>query len=399
MRNLCILLVCLGFFGCRTTPSDLSEVEDQIAAIKRIENQTVADLWSKHVASETVTSNSSGKEIRADCKPRFYPHKEGTTRQGMVMYLHGFTACPQQYFDIAEILAGKGFDVFLPLMPGQGREGAGKDDYLKDLPSKLTQETYPPDNSRQHPRYREFIQKMNEIAAASTGIKAVAGLSGGGGLATAAAITGQTGSDNIWSRVLLYAPYYRNPGVGKVLSDVLGFFNPGVLNDWGNACRQNRSRPDGRAGYCSINVGAMLAMVQFGEEAAKDFGKIEIPVQFVLTEKDPTADNSAINRAFALSKNARLCTYPLGVPHSLINPNKDLLPDTEAFAGIREANAPSGPPYEWVEALNTDSVRFLTEGSFFPSGGLSTVEAAYGNQFPMCNPASLQPKIKGKKAS
>jgi hypothetical protein len=230
-------------------------------------------------------------------------------------------------------------------------------------------------------------------------LRALAGLSGGAGLATAAAIAGQTDYDNVWSRVLLYAPYYQNPGAVKIFSDIVGFFNPGVLNNWGDACRQNRSRANGRAGYCSINVGATQAMVQFGEEAARDFGKIQIPVQFVLTEKDPTADNSAINRAFVLGKNAHLCTYPLGVPHSLINPNKDLLPDTDAFAGIRDVNAPSGPPYEWVDALNIDSVRFLTEGSSFPSGGLSTVEAEYGNQFPMCNPASLQPKVKGNEAS
>jgi hypothetical protein len=173
MKNLHILLVCLGFWGCKTTQSDFSGTEGQEAATKRIENQTVADLWSKHVASETVALNSSGKEIVSDCKPHFYPHREGTVRKGMAMYLHGFTACPQQYFDIAEILSGKGFDVFLPLMPGEGRKATGKDDYLQDLPSKLTQETYPPNNSKQHPQYAEFAKNINEIAAASTGIKAV----------------------------------------------------------------------------------------------------------------------------------------------------------------------------------------------------------------------------------
>jgi pimeloyl-ACP methyl ester carboxylesterase len=389
MKNLCLVAICLGFWGCKTTQSQLSGAEDQDAAIQQIENQTVRGLWTAHIKYETKDRNTSGKEVRPDCKPRFYPHSESAPRKGMVMFFHGFTACPQQYFDIAEMLSAEGFDVFLPLMPGQGRVETGKEDHLKDLPSKGTMEVYPPNDSKQHPEYAVFVQKMNAIANASTGIKALAGLSGGGGLATDAAIAGQTATGNIWSRVLLYAPYYQNPGATKALADFVGFFNPGVKNDWGEGCRTNRSRANGRAGYCSVTVGATQAMVQYGEVAAANINKIQIPVQFVATEKDPTADNSAIYRAFVQVKNARICSYPLGVPHSLINPNKDLLPDDGSYAAIREDSIPSGPPYEWVDALNGDSVRFLTTGEWFPSSGESSIEKGYGNKFPMCNPATL----------
>lgn len=388
MKNLCLVALCLGFWGCKTTQSNLSGAEDQSAAIQRIENQTVRDLWTAHIRYETKERNSSGKEIRPDCMPRFYPHNESAPRKGMVMFFHGFTACPQQYFDIAEMLSAEGFDVFLPLMPGQGRLETGKEDYLADLPSKYTQERYQ-GNPLQHPLYVEFITRMNEIAATSTGVKALAGLSGGGGLATGAAIASQSATGNVWSRVLLYAPYYSNPGTTKALADVVGFFNPGVKTDWGDGCRRNRARVNGRAGYCSINVGATQAMVQYGEGATQEISKLQIPVQFVVTEKDPTADNSAIYRAFIQVKNAQICTYPLRVPHSLINPNKDLIPDTEEFSSIREKDVPSGPPYEWVDALNVDSVNFLTSGEWFPSSGESLIEKGYGNKFPMCNPATL----------
>jgi pimeloyl-ACP methyl ester carboxylesterase len=391
MKNLCLIAVCLSFWGCKTTQSKLGSAEDQVAAMSRMENETVLKLWQDHVANETSDRNTSGRSIRPDCMPRFYPHSENVTRKGMVMFFHGFTACPQQYFDIAEMLSQEGYDVFLPLMPGQGRVEKGKDDHLSDLPSKGTLETFEPDNTKQHPLYVQFVKKMNAIAAASTGTKALAGLSGGGGLATGAAVLGQTANGNIWSRVLLYAPYYRNPSANKVLADVIGFFNPGVTTNWGEACRVNRARVNGRAGYCSVSAGATQAMVHYGEEAAASINKVQIPIQFVVTEMDPTADNQAIFQTFSRAAKARICTYPQGVPHSLINPNKDLIPDddVELHKKLRDKNIPSGPPYEWVDALNGDSVRFLTSGEWFPSSGESSIENGYGNRFPMCNPAAL----------
>jgi pimeloyl-ACP methyl ester carboxylesterase len=394
MKNLSMIAICLSLWSCKTTQSNLSSAEDQKSAIQRIENNEVRKLWTDHVASETKELNTSGKDILADCKPRFYPHRENTSRKGMVMFFHGFTACPQQYFDIADMLSAEGFDVFLPLMPGQGRAATGKEDYLKDLPSKSTLEKYS-GGSRQHPRYIKFVETMNAIAKASTGAKVLAGLSGGGGLATGAAIAGQSENGNIWTRILLYAPYYKNPSINGAAADFVGFFNPGVTMDWGEACRYNRARIGGRAGYCSISVGATLAMVQFGEAAAAEIGKLRIPVQFVVTELDPTADNSAISNAFSQVKDARICSYPYPVPHSLINPNRDLLPDIKddsVIVKMRDKNAPSGPPYEWVDALNGDSVRFLTTGEWFPSSGESVEEKKYKNSFPMCNPATLTPQ-------
>jgi hypothetical protein len=189
---------------------------------------------------------------------------------------------------------------------------------------------------------------------------------------------------------LLYAPYYLNSGLAKTLADTAGFFFPGVKSDWGEGCRVNRARPNGRAGYCSINAGATQAMVQFGEEVAQETDKILIPVQIAGVEEDPTADNSAMARAFRKMKNAKLCYYPLGVPHSLINPDRDLIPD-KGFSAIRDPKLPPGPPYKWVAYLNKDSVNYLTQGTFFPSSGQSANEAKFGNPFPMCNPATLNP--------
>lgn len=351
---------------------------------ENFENDTVRRLWSDYVDLETIELNSSQRPIQSDCQPRFYPadHTSSPSRKGMVMFFHGFSACPQQYFKVAELLSQQGFDVFLPLSPGHGRMPDAQDiDYLDDLPSKKTAE-----KPYVHSRYAEFVKTMNEIAAASSGIRVIAGLSGGGGLASTAALMGQDDYDGkLWDRALLYAPYFKNPGPTQGLVDAVGFFNPGVKNDWGDSCRRNRSRPDGRDGYCAVTVGATIASVQLGDSAAQRFDQLNIPVQFVGVESDPTADNSAMVRAYQRAPEASFCFYPVGTPHSLINPEKDLLPDSIEYADIRDESLPSGPPYTWVPYLEQGSVDFITKGVWFPKKGISEIEAEFGHMIQMCH--------------
>lgn len=387
-----LLFAYLGLTACRITDSQISSDTKPnglaINDLSKIENQTVRALWEQHVERETVTENTAPDQaVQPDCHPRFYPARDGVKRRGMVMYFHGFTACPQQYFDIASMLADRGFDVFLPLMPGQGRAPSGDSDHLDDLPSQArwASNTPPPP----HPRYVAFVEEMNQIAEHSTGIKALAGLSGGAGLATGAAIAGQSDDGNLWDRVLLYAPYYLNPGIQRYASGILGFIYPGLTNNWGEACLVNRSRPGGRHGYCSIKVENVQAMVQYGQVMASQADAINIPVQIAGVEEDPTADNTAIVQAYKSMPNAQLCFYPKGVPHSIINPNRDVLPDTtEQFRKLR-GNAPP-PPYSWLLPMQRDSVKFLTEGTWFPSSGEAPNEKKFLKEsFPLCDPPQL----------
>jgi alpha-beta hydrolase superfamily lysophospholipase len=308
---------------------------------------TAAQLWQKHIELET-----GGKNIQPGCVPRFYQANPAAERRGTVMFFHGFTACPQQYFDISELLAQKGWDVYLPLMPGQGRvpDAPTKDkENHMDLPSTDNPNEYK-DGDDENDRLQFFVKSMNEIAAATPGEKVLVGLSGGGGLATGAAADGQ----GLWNRVLLYAPYYKNPGVSGPLSAFLDRVMPGFVTDWGPKCRQNRTSAVGRAGLCALSVGAARAMTNYGVNAARRANKITVPVQFVGVTADPTADNTAIHDVYKLMKDrAQMCVYPKGVPHSIINPKSD---------------APDLDPY-WVPAMQQASIDFITEGTWFPSSG------------------------------
>lgn len=382
---------------------------DLIDSLDLMENQELRRLWTEHIVYETETMNTSGLPVQEECQPRFYPAAPQVERRGMAMFFHGFTACPQQYFDIAELLAKRGYDVYLPLMPGQGRQPTGKKDYLKDLPVKTAQEI-----PRKHWRLVEFVEKMNQIAKHTTGERIILGLSGGAGLATGAAIAGENEHGNeIWSRALLYAPYYEIPGPTRWLAEASGLVKLGLINDWGETCRVNRAREQGRNGYCSVTGIATLAMVHYGDEVAQETHKLTIPVQFVGVEHDPTADNRAMRRAyqrFQDKSKVSFCFYPKGTPHSLIRPTKDILPrpekiDFEAF-GYQTADDylkfrgkiyPLGPyeyedkpeDFEWVWDLQQDTVAFVTKGEFFRQGRESLLEKKYGNNFNMCVPEEL----------
>jgi pimeloyl-ACP methyl ester carboxylesterase len=323
---------------------------------------TAAQLWQKHVDLET-----GGKRIQRDCMPRFYPASTSIERRGMVMFFHGFTACPQQYFAISELLVSKGYDVYLPLMPGQGRvPDAGKngdEDNHKDLPSTDNPAEYK-DGDPENDRLQYFVTSMNEIAAATPGERIIVGLSGGGALATGAAAEGQ----GLWARALLYAPYYKNPGASGWISAMLDQIMPGFVNDWGPECKANRQSEEGRAGLCMLTIGAVRAMTNYGVNAAKRIDQIKIPIQFVGVEADPTADNGEIHRTFEkIPDRSRMCLYPKGVPHSIINPKSD---------------APKIKNPYWVPAMQEDSVAFITEGKWFPESGSRATQADYG--LPIC---------------
>ena len=359
-----LLITLLVSFGCKKQTSTLS-------GTKGFENDQVQKLWKQHVENETT-----GKQIQPDCMPRHYPVAEGVKRKGMVFYLHGFTACPQQFFDISERLVKEGYEVFLPLLPGQGRKPFPDDkDNLSDLPSSRGPKNKETGVSQ---RLVDFVKEMNAIAKAGTGEKVMIGLSGGGGLATGAVVTGP----DIWNRAIFFAPYYKVSGVAAAISAVIDRFYPQFVNDWGDNCRRNRLREDGRNGYCSVTAGAVRTMVDYGVYVSKHIDKINIPIQYAGVEHDATADNRTIYKAFTETKNAKMCLYNKGVPHSIINPRQEILPTSDPK---RSPDLPQGPPYAWVSKMQDDTVNFIVNGTWFPAKGESELEKKYKVIVPMCN--------------
>ncbi|MCX6131641.1 MAG: hypothetical protein NTX25_21590, partial [Proteobacteria bacterium] len=156
------LLLVLGLssqMSCKTGVFNSSKIKsnEHYPAETMRQPKAVFDIWERHIQEET-----SGKQIQVDCMPTHFGPKEGVSSRGIVVLYHGFTACPQQYFLVAAKLAELGFDVFLPLMPGQGRmpladlewNGQGKDNYF-DLPT-----------GEDTSRLEHLAMQMNDMAKA-----------------------------------------------------------------------------------------------------------------------------------------------------------------------------------------------------------------------------------------
>lgn len=369
MRLFLLGLFLVGGMACQSSTD--STVSSESATF---ENAKVKRIWLQHITEETV-----GVALQQDCHPTYFQANNMQSRRGIVVFFHGFTACPQQYFRLGKRLASAGFDVFLPLMPGQGRVPVAdvKQDG-RDLPFGIGADI---NDNGANDRYDHFVSRMNELAAAASGERIIVGLSGGGSLATGAAY--EVRGQNIWSRLLLYAPYFDIPGTTKTLASVVNVFRPQFVNDWGEACRYNRDDPDGggRDGYCSLPVGAVYAMKTYGRMIAdriihqgravnqQNETVMTLPVQFAGVEYDPTADNRRMHQVFQSLPNARFCLFPKGVPHSMINPAND---------------EPNLDPY-WIPSLDRDSMNFILHGEWFRTSGPSLEEAPFGIETNLCH--------------
>jgi hypothetical protein len=88
---------------------------------------------------------------------------------------------------------------------------------------------------------------------------------------------------------------------------------------------------------------------------SKRVHQIKVKTQVVGVEADAIADNSELVRAQKKLADSRLCFYPKGTPHSLLNPAAEH-PQLSAT---------------WMPALREDSLAFITEGTWFPEQGTS----------------------------
>ncbi|KAL7575155.1 hypothetical protein ACA910_018648 [Epithemia clementina (nom. ined.)] len=67
-----------------------------------------------------VKSNHDNAKTKKKKKKKKKAKKNGS-RKSLVVAFHGFTACPDSYREFTEAFVRSGFDVMVPLLPGQGR--------------------------------------------------------------------------------------------------------------------------------------------------------------------------------------------------------------------------------------------------------------------------------------
>jgi esterase/lipase len=328
-----ILAINLVLGACKgQDPSELSSSPDHPPGSSSQQPKGVFDEWNKHINEETT-----GAEIQKDgCWPTHYP-AVGPSK-GLVVLYHGFTACPQQFFDVAPEIARRGYDVFLPLLPGQGR--VPKAGQLEDVAL--------PKDTLQVFRYYKIVDRINRLARAGVGTKIVGGLSGGASLATGSAVEG----GSLWNRVLIMAPLFKMAAALGPLTAVLDRFRPDTTINYGEECQKGRQTPDGRRGLCEVSAAAIRTMIDYGILYRDRISELKIPVQFVGAENDPTVNNHMINQVYTAAKkqgvNSQICFYKKGVPHSMMSRRENI-----------------STHHWWMDSLESDLINFVTNGTWF----------------------------------
>jgi esterase/lipase len=263
--------------------------------------------WNKY--SEALKKQN----IQKNCMPRKI-EPVNNLAVGTVIMFHGFTACPQQYFEIAEQLANIGYRVYLPLLPGHGGNWINSDSPYKNLPVP----------SNVNKKFKNFVQNMNNLMRKEKGRKIIVGLSVGASVAQYAVNI----SPSLYDQALIIAPFLRtskeNFQLRPLVSDVLGripFIKEKRIG-WGENC-EIEERNNGRAGTCHFTLRNIAALQKFGKKVLNTQTITKTKIQYVGVKKDLAVSNKKILNL--VYKNIQFdniisyCLYPYPANHSLIS--------------------------------------------------------------------------------
>ncbi len=374
MKLLTVFSVLLLLGGCKHT-----------ASFSTVENVTdsAESAWNSYFGAEHYPY-----DIQSDCKPFFARANPDVKYMGSILLFHGYTACPQQFFEMRDYLVALGFNVLAPLLPGQGRgptqaSGGTEADrarYYQFIPSI---------EDKGGETYRLFVEDMNLIMSKLSGPKLVGGLSVGGALAVGAMLSNPllydkglilapfftVPPDNFWRPIepkeeglkSRWSAFYANAKL-KIANDVrravLLHKTDWIPKDklelrWGEYCYRDNAA--GRAGICDTHMKNLAAVVQYGDwvkDLAKSKAQQTSRIQFIGVEYDDGSDTRATKEMVAaLSKNkgikTSLCFYR-GFPHSFLS----------RYDHPHDAMA-------WLPAFHEKVKRFLLKDEEFPTSGPS----------------------------
>lgn len=395
MKRFFLLVLLLA--SCKTTSSQLSSNRSQDPVADFLD-----EMKQKYNAGYAIQEDPSGED---DCRAKYVPADQTVPYRGTVVFFHGFTACPQQSWELSQELKAKGFATLSVLLPGQGRAPApvayidrvgGDRSFLSPIAEqdlrRVGGKSYPEYYAEFLPkvqngdwkRYIEFVEDVNRFVKTLPGEKVVSGLSVGGELATFAYVS----SPGLYSRALILAPYYGMPGpdlfekftsqqvdaenVYKIQKRIVTmgsrtFDQVAQLEiSWGPDCyrwTRDRDGKTGRRGICDFRFENLAAINSVGDytltllKDKKDLTKIP-NVQYVAVDWDVGANTVLTRKAIAIQKQrfgddkVSACFYPNSVPHSFFS-RKDLVLHKET---------------PWLDGFYRQAVRFIVEGEAFAHG-------------------------------
>ncbi len=324
--------LALGPLGC-VDADDLAESEFQSNEVSPLGAEADAQ-WRDYLDTVDLDALQDG------CRPFRSELPEGVAYRGVAVLFHGFTACPQQYEELAARLGEEGYVALVPVLPGHGRKAT------LDASGKVVDDVSQLPDDEHRDRYAELGRTMDAIALAAKGERVVAGLSVGGAVAARAAEEGSG-----FERALLLNSFFDASGVVALLLGPANAVHPNERMGWGEGCEKERAR--GRAGYCQFAFTHLRAVQRFGQESADRAEGIEILTQNVGVQADPAASPKAIAKVGDQLAAGTTCFFEKGVNHSLLS----------------RFDSPDEDKY-WLPAAFDQIARFVATGKRFDHAGL-----------------------------
>ncbi len=264
-------------------------------------------------------------EIQKGCEPQRFAPPIDVPIKSKILLIHGFTACPQQFFEMANILSRRGVLVYLFLLPGHGK--LVKSDGHDNL------EGFPTHDDRL--MFQQLAETFNKVAMSDNLPTTLGGMSVGGAVALRAAKL----ATYSYEKLLLFSPFFGPGSVSKDI-DPIGYYQrlifpvvAGVpfirdsVQSWGPSCLHERAL--GRAGGCEFTISNLFTAIEFGQDVMSSAGNVspKTQIQILGAEGETNANNKLTAKVFSqlLDRNdgkvepLSACFYPKGSNHSLVS--------------------------------------------------------------------------------
>ena len=266
--------------------------------------------------------------VQKGCEPLNIAVPPSVPVRGSVLMFHGLSACPQQYLDLGNLLAAKGFQVFVPLLPGHGRVPVQADPRLDDIS----------DLPLEQKEFGGFSASMALFLSRETGERVVVGTSLGGAYALEVA-TRMAAEDAPATKVVGLVPML---GITHLLEiGIIAYKTCALLPrlcrktqenkhilSFGDICEKTEI-PRGRGGYCQFMTQHVDSMVEFSKKVAVGL-KEKAPkfkstkFLFVMGEGDiivPVEPVQEVRSEFTkMGVESHFWSLPKPAGHSLISP-------------------------------------------------------------------------------
>lgn len=296
------------------------------------------------------------------CEPTQIRPAEGTSYQGVIILLHGFTSCPKQFFQMADSLSKRGFHVLIPTLPGHGRAGVNEIDEQESLPG-----------AKNWFLYGSFARWLNALA-----MSVAHGQVHIGGLCLGATIAMQAMQlePALYTRGLLLSPFFEvsTPLLGR-LGRWVGRVGDAVDLDWqlrlpialqdNHICENIERKIHGRSGYCRVRLTHLIGVARYAFDVKKNLHDFSDSIQTLIVENDEVASPQSTLKVMGSTQDketahSHTCVLNEKVTHSMFSPTdlplpKPWLPElhnliSEFFAHGTPAAQRAASGYFWPQS-------------------------------------------------